>query len=176
MSIISGSAVRKIGNSWPPSAHRTTHLLPTTVPIFLLFTCTDGNRCIACRSDHHCSQRYACSSARPLQRRPQTCRRKRSDEYCGGGPICGNSDRMFGVRPTRSRRMTPIAQRKCVPSGVAVPGRNTGFVSPSSSSRKHHWPRQQSRDVRIQVPLAGLFAARPKTYDLRAPSPLSGSA
>jgi hypothetical protein len=26
--------------------------------------------------------------------------------------------------------MTPIAQRKCAPSGVAVPGRNTGFVSP----------------------------------------------
>src|ERR1700730_763992 len=29
MSIISGSAVRKTGNSWPPSAHRTTHLFVT---------------------------------------------------------------------------------------------------------------------------------------------------
>jgi hypothetical protein len=44
----------------------------------------------------------------------------------------------------------------------------TGFVSPPSSSRKHHCPRQQSRDARIKVPLAGLFAARPKTYDLYA--------
>jgi hypothetical protein len=30
MSIISGSAVRKTGNSWPPSAHRTTHSSPVT--------------------------------------------------------------------------------------------------------------------------------------------------
>jgi hypothetical protein len=72
--------------------------------------------------------------------------------------------------------MTPIAQRKCVPSGVAVPGRNTGFVSPSSSSRKHHCPRQQSRDARIKVTLAGLFADRPKTYDLRLATVLPGLA
>jgi len=31
--------------------------------------------------------------------------------------------------------MTPIAQRKCAPSGVAIPGRTTGFVSPSSSAK-----------------------------------------
>jgi hypothetical protein len=79
--------------------------------------------------------------------------------------------------PYQKQANDPDCSAKIVPSGVAVPGRNTGFVSPSSSSRrKHHWPRQQSRDVRIKVPLAGLFAARPKTYDLRAPSPLSGSA
>jgi hypothetical protein len=35
MSIISGSAVRKTGNSWPPSAHRTTHLSPTNRSDFL---------------------------------------------------------------------------------------------------------------------------------------------
>ena len=58
--------------------------------------------------------------------------------------------------------MTPIAQRKCAPSGVAVPGRNTGFVSPSSSA-KTSLPETQSLDARIKVPLAGLFAAGPKT-------------
>jgi hypothetical protein len=36
--------------------------------------------------------------------------------------------------------------------------------------RKHHCPRQQSRDARIKVPLAGLFAAGPKTYEFRLPT------
>jgi len=50
------------------------------------------------------------------------------------------------------------------------------ILSPSSSSRKHHCPRQQSEDARIKAPLAGLFAARPKTYEFRLPTFLTGIA
>jgi hypothetical protein len=70
--------------------------------------------------------------------------------------------------PYQKQANDPDCSAKMCTIRVAVPGRNTGFVSPSSSSRKHHCPRQQSRDARIKVPLAGLFAARPKTYDLYA--------
>jgi hypothetical protein len=65
--------------------------------------------------------------------------------------------------------MTPIAQRKCAPSRVAVPGRNTGFVSPSSSA-KTSLPETAESGCANKVPLAGLFAAGPKTYESRAPA------
>jgi hypothetical protein len=53
----------------PPSAHRTTacHQQP------FRFSCSSRTGAVACRSEHHCSQRYPCSSARPLRRGPQAC-------------------------------------------------------------------------------------------------------